>query len=107
MMLEKKRNTKCMSIFILFKKHIITHESKIHPQWKVVMSALTIFLAEDKEEVSSAVFDICIQMSHKTDQPTLHSGPFLWPVCRVSQRRQDLMISFNFSFTHEKQKLQS
>lgn len=44
------------------------------------MSALTIFLAEDKNEVSSTVFDICVQMSHETDQTTLHSGAFLWPL---------------------------
>lgn len=44
------------------------------------MSALTIFLAEDKDEVSCAVFDVCIQMSHETDQAALHRGAFLWPV---------------------------
>lgn len=44
------------------------------------MLARTIFLAEDKDEVSGTVLDICIQMSHETDQATLHGGALLWPV---------------------------
>lgn len=47
---------------------------------KMGMSGLTIFLAEDKDEVSSAVLEVCIQMSHETDKTTLHCGALFWPV---------------------------
>lgn len=56
------------------------------------MLAHTIFLAEDKDEVSGTVLDICIQMSHETDEATLHGGALLWPMWNISKGRQDLMI---------------
>lgn len=52
--------------------------------------ALTIFFTEDKDEVSSAVFEIRIQMCHETDEATLHGCALLWPVGYVSQRRENL-----------------
>lgn len=55
------------------------------------MLARTIFLAEDKDEVSGTVLDICIQMCHETDQATLHGGALLWPMWDVCKGRQDLM----------------
>lgn len=42
------------------------------------MLAPTVLLAEDKDEVSSAVLDISIQMSHETDEATLHRGALFW-----------------------------
>lgn len=56
----------------------------------MTLFALTVFLTEDKDKVSSAVFEICIQMGHETDEATLHGRALLWPVCYVSQRRENL-----------------
>lgn len=71
---------------------------------KVIVSAPTIFLAEDKDEVSRTVFEICIQMSHETDQATLHCGAFLWPLRCIFQRRQNLMKGIGSVFMFEKKK---
>lgn len=59
--------------------------------WCRGIMKFTIFLAEDKEEVSGAVFDVCVQMSHETNQAALHCGAFLWPLWDISQRRKDLI----------------
>lgn len=57
---------------------------------KCSMLPRTVLLAEDKDEVSSAVLDISVQMSHETDEATLHRGALFWQVWNVSERRQDL-----------------
>lgn len=64
------------------------------------MRGLTVFLAEDKDEVGGAVFEVRIQVSHEADQPTLHRGAFLRSVGRVSQRRQDLKTGGGVRVSH-------
>lgn len=36
------------------------------------------------------MFEIGIQMCHETDEATLYGRALLWPVCYISQRRENL-----------------
>lgn len=61
------------------------------------MTIVTIFLAEDKNEVGGTVFKVRVQVSHETDQTALDGAAFLRPLGNISQRRQNLQRSNSFA----------
>lgn len=57
---------------------------------RVAESDCTVLLAEHKEQLGCAVFEVSVHVCHQSDQLVPQSVPLLWPQAHLPQGREDL-----------------